>query len=240
MRGNLPIIQGFNKTSEAGFNTFAVSIFLGGCNLRCPYCMNANLVHKKTKGVDIEEIKQYVTNEKVGWVMISGGEPTITEESSFLTLLEEIKSWGCKIGMSTNGTNSEVLRTIIGNLNYVALDFKSPKNEDYDSIAPKDSIVIMNQVYISQSILAINKHKRKDFDYEIRTTLYPPFISESNIGDIGSIIRKDDKWVLQQFRHSKNMLDKKCLDVQPYTEQEVKEIMDVAKIFCNNVTLRYV
>jgi len=240
MRDNLPIIRGFNKTSEAGFDVFATSIFLGGCNLRCPYCMNANLVRKKTKKIDIEEIKQHVINEKVGWVMISGGEPTITEESSLIALLEEIKSWGCKIGMSTNGTNPETLRQIVPHLNYVALDMKSAKNEDYDNIVGDEKLLIMNNVYISQSILAVNKLKRKDFDFEIRTTLFPPFINQAAIAEIGTLIRKSDKWVLQQFRHSKNMLDENALNIKPYDENEVKEIVDVAKRFCNNVTLRYV
>ena len=61
----LPDIKGFNKCSEAGIDTFAPAIFLEGCNLCCPYCMNVNLVKREVENiVDISEVKAYVLESK--------------------------------------------------------------------------------------------------------------------------------------------------------------------------------
>jgi len=236
-----PKIYGLNECSEVGEDIFALSIFLGNCNLRCPYCMNAKLINPNShnlKSIDIETVKKSVKENKSEWVIISGGEPTCTPVLLLTNLITEIKSWGCKVGLSTNGTNSGVLKQIIVYLNYVALDIKSPNNRDYDSISNGDSKKF--DVLISKSLLAENKSKRKDLDYEIRSTLFPPFINKSNIREIGSIMRKSDRWILQQFRHSKNMLDKKSLNVKPYTEKEIEEIVRVAMEFSDNVLLKEV
>jgi len=237
----IPLIYGFNKCSEVGVDTFAPSIFLGGCNLRCPYCMNSKLINpdrESLETIDIEEIKKYVLEDNSEWLMISGGEPTYGSYSSFLNLLEEIKSWNCKIGLSTNGTTSEYLKGIISYLNYVAMDIKSAYPEDYEKIGASGKK--FNAMLVCRSLLTEEKLKRDDFDYEIRTTLYPPFINEKAIKEIGSIMLKDDTWILQQFRHTKNMLDSKCVDIKPYSENKISKMLKIAKRFTEKAALRYV
>jgi len=234
----LPDIKGFNECSETGIDTFAPSIFLEGCNLRCPYCMNSILVkHQSPNTVNIDRVRAYVSESKSEWVMISGGEPTCTELESLINLIEEIKSWGCKVGMSTNGVNVEVIREILPRLNYVALDIKGLSGV-YDEIS-KDKKASMNNL-ISRSLLSETKLKRNDFDYEIRTTLFPPFVNKKTIHYIGGIIRADDTWVFQQFRHSKNMLDANCSKIKPYSEKEVEVLLKIAKEYTEKVFLRHV
>ena len=76
--------------------------------------MNSQLaLGKSYESVDIEEIKEYVAEDKSEFVMISGGEPTCTEIERLHNLFDEIKSWGCKISLSTNGTHPEILAKII-------------------------------------------------------------------------------------------------------------------------------
>jgi pyruvate formate lyase activating enzyme len=235
----IPIIRGFNKCSEAGIDTFAPAIFLEGCNLRCPYCMNANLVKcEVSNDINIDKIKEYVLENKSEWFMISGGEPTCTMPGLLIALLKEIKSWGCKIGISSNGMKAERLETILSYLNYVALDIKSSKMEYYKKIHRDNKVA--NDLMISRNLLIETKLKRDDFNYEIRTTLYPPFIDREALKEIGSIIRKDDIWVLQQFRHSKSMLSPDCINVKPYGDQEVKALLKVAKSYTDKAFLRYV
>jgi hypothetical protein len=82
--------------------------------------------------------------------------------------------------------------------------------------------------------------RRKDFDYEIRTTLYPPFIDEKALRNIGGIIKEGEKWVLQQFRHTKNMLCLDAREVKPYAEKQLKHMLKIAKEFTSNTELRYV
>jgi pyruvate formate lyase activating enzyme len=231
----LPIIRGLNKCSEAGLDVFAPSIFLGTCNLRCPYCMNSKLVTDEvTNVVSIEDIKGVVDETKSEWLMISGGEPTCTGRQLLINLLEEIKSWGCKIGMSTNGTNSLKFSHIIQYLDYVAMDIKTSRSKLVYS-----DIYAMNVMKTIYRLRKTKKH-RTDFDYELRTTLYPYFINENDIKVIGAYLNKDEKWVFQQFRHSKNMIDASCAEVAPYSDEEVQKLITLAKQFCDNVSIRYV
>lgn len=238
----LPTIYGFNKASEISDNTFAPSIFLKGCNFRCPYCMNAPLANGTiTKEVDLEDVKKFVKEEKCEWIMISGGEPTRTTQFKLMVLLGEILSWGCKIGMSTNGSNPTVLSDIIKHLNYVALDIKASNKKDYETLVGSQYMYPYENMRSSRYLLMVSKQYRTDFNYELRTTLYPPLINEKTLAEIGSnFIKKEDKWVLQQFRHSKYMIDPSCKDITPYSDDALKSLIEIAKQFCDNVSLRYV
>jgi pyruvate formate lyase activating enzyme len=241
MNSNLPLIYGFNKASEIGPDILAPCIFLKGCNLRCPYCMNAKLVDgSKIELINIEEVKKYVLEEKSQWVLISGGEPTNIDSNSLINLITELKSWGCKIGMATNGNMPDILEVILPLLNYVALDIKCADDTMAKEIEMPNSHWYLLRVITTQIKLAGAKLKIKDFDYEVRTTLYPPLIDKKAIHEIGSLLRKDTRWVLQQFRHSEDMLDKKAYDIRPYGEGEVKKLLEIASIYCNDVQLRYV
>ena len=229
----LPAIFGFNGSSDVGENSFGVSVFLAKCNLKCPYCMNSKLVlGEDLNQVDINEVKKFVQENKRNWVTISGGEPTCTETTKLINLFNEIKSWGCKIGLSTNGTHSDTLRQILGYLDYVALDIKTSRSE----------VVYSETGYVDifRSLYAITKEKkeRSEFNYEIRTTLYPPFVNKEDITSIAQVLRKDDKWVLQQFRMAKNRLVKN--EVQPYSEAETNELLKIAQEYIPRTSLGYV
>jgi len=240
---NLPSIYGFNKTSEAGIDTFAVSIFLSGCNLRCPYCMNSRLLIKNEMPiVPIEQIKKYVEDNKSNWVMISGGEPTLSDKKELINLINEIKSWGCWVGLSTNGTRPSYLSSVIGLLNYVAMDIKGT-NEISDAIDNNkypffsSELGYENLIKYSMEIIRSEKKNRSSLLYEFRTTLYPKFINKESIMKISKLIRKDERWVLQQFRVTKNvLLDEKVI---PYTEAEVYSLYELIKETCNS-EIRYV
>ena len=236
---DIPNIVAFNKCSEAGLDIFAPSIFLQGCNFRCPYCMNSKLAKGiLERHVSFDNIKAYIQEDKSDFIMISGGEPTCANIVQLTNLLKSLKSLGCNIGMSTNGANSEVLKDIIPLINYIALDIKSHKSDVYDKISlTKNS---MASLFASKALIYENKLNRDDFEYEIRTTLYPEFINEEAIREIGTIMRKDEKWVLQQFRHAKNMLDPQCNKVMPYDKDELDNLVEIAKEFSDHINLRYV
>jgi len=229
---DFPTIYGFNKYSEMGINLFAPSVFLGGCNLRCPYCINCDLVHmQNVTEVPIYEVKNYILENECKWLNISGGEPTCSDEVELINLFKEIKSWGCKIGMATNGTNSEVLQRLLVHLNYVALDIKTTDYSQYASInsSDKDALIEVMRSHIN---IVEEKKRRSSFDYEVRTTLYPPFINIKTLMEIGSIVKKEDTWVLQKFRNNGKMLDTKCKEIDPYTDDEIADFM----ISVNNMT----
>ena len=240
MQKELPIIYGFNKTSEAGPDIFAPSIFLGNCNLRCPYCMNSKLVKLNiNKTWELSEIKEDIKDNLSDWIIISGGEATFAGTESLTNLLQEIKSWDKKIGMSTNGTFPDVLENVIKYLDYVDLDIKVDDAGTYQSISIDKDKKTLDKVLFSYRILSEAKD-RGQLDFEVRTTLYPPVINEDTIVGIGSILNKNDKWILQQFRHSKNMLDPNCENIPPYTHEDINFLLSIAKKYCDNVQVKYV
>jgi len=239
---DFPPIYGFNECSEMGNDIFAPSVFIGGCNMRCPYCMNSKLINPQdVPQVDDRVIHDYIRKNNSEWVMISGGEPTCLHPKLLLNLINYFKGLGCKIGMSTNGIRIEELKDIIPYLNYVALDLKAPEGEIYKDITKdcKETDPYINLMRAS-FLLVGTKANRDDFDYEKRTTLYPAYIDEKAIRNIGEFVFHDDKWVLQQFRHANNMLSEEAYDVEPYSEAQIRELLKIAQKFTSKAELRYV
>ena len=229
---SLPIIFGFNKTSEAGNDKLNFSIFLKGCNLRCPYCMNSKLVVKSdVERIDFSIIKQAIIEEKPEMVMISGGEPILHSYHEISELISTIQNLGCKVGMSTNGLIPERLKEVVLSLSFVALDIKTSRPLVYDGIS--GCFRSLARVLESKEII-----EKFCLDYEIRTTLYPPFINENDIHIIGNLVSYNTKWVLQQFRVTKNMLNDE--HIGPYSEEHIREFLEIAKNYTEKASLRYV
>lgn len=247
---DFPSLMGFNSTSEMGFDVFACSVFLFGCNLRCPYCMNGRLVVEKesdwkrpVKVVPISSVKKYVEENNVSWIMISGGEPTLTPIKKLINLIHEFKIWGCKVGMSTNGLNPEILDEILPLLNYVALDFKTDKSEIYKELEVRShkKEEAFKNLFKSINLLREEKQGGFNFDYEIRTTMYPAYFDIDSIPKMGKYLNRNEKWVFQQFRHAKNMLDEElALKQIPFGKQYVEEVKMAAKQYSDFVHIRYV
>lgn len=243
MNKKMPIIRGFNKLAESGVHPdktkiYGPAIFLGGCNLKCPYCMNSRLVNapKEVSEVDIGVVKAYVIENKPEMLTISGGEPTCTKVDLLKNLIAEIKSWGIEVGMSTNGTNPDILKKVIRNLAYVSLDLKVIP-EKFNLVGNLDSD---NQWIPCLQTMVSEKEKRKDFSYEIRTTLYPPFVRKEDISFLASCMPSNSMWILQQFRRAKNMLSSEANDVQYYSDKEIKEIVRTARKYITNTYIRFV
>jgi len=242
----LPKIYGFNELAEAGIRggekIYASAIFLGKCNLRCPYCMNSKLVFEQyVKTVDLQVAKDCFDEGGCEMLMITGGEPTMACTKRLKNLIEEIKSWGCKVGISTNGLMSRRLKEIIKDLDYVAMDLKtSPLN--YTTIGCLDISDTCKSLVKTINLLSRESLKRKDFCYEIRTTLYPPLVTEDMIRVMSSYIPDDATWALQYYRKAKNMLDPKAYDVDPYSESEIDDIIALIRDSRPdiNIEIRYV
>jgi len=238
----IPKIYGFNKTSEAGMNVFAPSIFVQGCNLKCAFCFNASLAKSQLRRddeIDLEVVKKHVIDNKCEMVMISGGEPTMTK--NLIHLIHEFTNLGCKIGLSTHGIFHDRVKKLLPELAYVSLDIKSSRQDTYneiDMIPDNDSF---QKVLMTKRSLAEEKAKRPEFTYEVRTTLYPAFINRQSIEDIGKTIVNDETWVLQQYRPTKFLYDMTATKgIEPYDYDELKELAKIARKYTKNVFLRYV
>lgn len=234
------LICAYNKVSDAGSETSSFSVFMDGCNLCCPYCMNAKIIAKKPDidpGI-IKRLKKDVDEYKPKMIFISGGEPTENPLALF-SAISLFKSWGCKIGLSTNGTNPEILKKFVseyGKIDYVAMDLKGNAGV-YKKLG---DIEYFMKVLSSWIILRAEKKNRADFNYELRTTLYPPFITIPVLNDMASFFQRNEKWVLQQFRVVTSMPYKNAKNIKPFTEEKMKSIQSMLLKTVPNTTIRYV
>jgi len=241
MSVSLPKVYGFNPNSEAGEDCTAASIFMYGCNMRCPFCMNYRLVLgglKKPKVVSLDKVKKHVFENDTPMVIISGGEPCLLKDLA--ELVEEIRSWPCEVGICTNGTCFTTLSEVLPMINFVAVDVKASTEEEYaeiDKVHEKWGFVLLKE---SLTDIRAAAKKRDNFTYELRTTMYRPFINPDNVSQFASVVRREDRWVLQHFRNNIPLLEKDAYKVEPLSEEEVAMVVQSAHNFCSNVGERYV
>ena len=183
----------------------ACTVFLIGCNFRCPWCYSPEIVlpdlitkHPKTSK---QEFFEFLDLRKglLDGVVVCGGEPTINEDlPEFLT---NIKERGFKTKLDTNGSNPLVIKSLFtdGLLDYIAMDIKAPiRNPDY----PDATGVRADIKRIMESVELI---KSSGVDYEFRTTIVPGLHSKKEIKEIAKIISPARKYFLQSFLSTKNI-----------------------------------
>src|SRR3989344_5028215 len=121
-------IKGIQKTTLIDYpGKIACIIFLGGCNFKCGYCYNSDVVFNKTSSISEEEVFSFLETRKkyIDGVCITGGEPTIHKE--LFGFIKKIKALGYKVKLDTNGTNPNTVELLINNnlIDYIAMDIKS-------------------------------------------------------------------------------------------------------------------
>ncbi|MCK5827554.1 anaerobic ribonucleoside-triphosphate reductase activating protein, partial [Candidatus Bipolaricaulota bacterium] len=149
----------------------AATVFTAGCNYRCPFCHNPELVLPELvakAGMALEEDFFDELAERLGFldaIVISGGEPTL--QPDLLTILERIRQLGYLIKLDTNGSHPEVLQAALagGLLDYIAMDIKAPIDK-YEQVVG----TVVDAECIQQSISLI---QQSGTDYEFRTTVAP-------------------------------------------------------------------
>jgi len=223
----------------------AISLFLKGCNFKCPYCINNRLIDFEIDRplLKFDDIKDILSESK--WVMISGGEPTCHPMKDLIDLIEKIKSLGCKVGMATNGYNIDKIRALMKYLNYMALDFKIYDAHKYESLLIDEfridyEYVLSTVIHVAYLLRHHSLDESHDFDYEVRTTMYRPMIDQNSLRSIAMLLPPNTKWVWQKFRPVKNMPLEESKDILPYDETEIIKMMESVKTIQNNICYRYI
>lgn len=217
-------IAGYVKTSLIEWpGKISSVIFVPGCNFRCPFCHNADLVDDKVERFPRIEEERIIADLKSrkGWVeavVVTGGEPTLQADLS--RFLSRIKQMGFLTMIHTNGTKPKVIEKLIKKklVDYWAMDLKGDF-ENYE----KYTNVQCTIYNVQKSIELIVK---SGVDYEFRTTVVPGLHNLKNLIKLArqtGIISVNCHWFLQQFRPV-NCLDKKYLSVKPYSEEELKKV----------------
>lgn len=195
-------IYGFEKLSMVDFEGhLCATVFTGGCNFRCPFCQNADLVNvTNLEQYDENEIFAHLEKRKniIDSVCISGGEPTLNPDLK--DFIKKIKSRGLLVKLDTNGTKPELIKNLIeeGLVDYVAMDVKNSQ-EHYQKTA--GAIVDIDAINQSVELLKTNV-----VPYEFRTTLVSGHHSNESIEEMGKWLDGADKIYLQCFVDSGNCL----------------------------------
>lgn len=184
-------IGGFMKQSFVDFpGTISAVIFTFGCNLKCWYCHNHELISGIPKtSYSLEHIFSFLESRKsfLDGVVISGGEPTL--QPDLIEVIKQLKSRGFKVKLDTNGTNPEVLKDALNYIDFVAMDIKTSL-KNYEKIVGK-----VDTEKIKQSIEII---KNSGVDYEFRTT-FAPNITFEDVEDFAKMLRGVKRFVLQTY-----------------------------------------
>ena len=226
-------IRGLQKLTLLDFpERLACTVFLGGCNFRCPFCHNASLVMRPSECEEISEEELFSFLEgrrgKLAGVCITGGEPTLYP--TLPTFISKIRALGFAIKLDTNGTNPEMLASLIdsGMLDYVAMDIKSSR-EAYATVAGVPTLDIQK---IEESVQILLSGR---VDYEFRTTVVKPYHSVEDIRKIGQWIKGAKKYFLQSFVDSGDLISD---EVSGFSEPEMQKMLDAARENVPEASLR--
>ena len=225
-------IQGFQKVTLLDYpGKVACTIFTAGCNLRCPFCHNADLVTHIDAGADIdtEEIFSYINKRKaiLDGVVLTGGEPLLQPDA--VDFLCRLKETGLAVKLDTNGTNPEMLASLLqaGALDYVAMDIKNSPARYAQTCGGID---MLPQVKKSAALLM-----RGTVEYEFRTTVCAPLHTPGDMEEIGRWLQGASRYFLQSFVDSGALVG---TGMKPLSQEELHALRDSVLPYIPNTKIR--
>jgi len=179
---NSQVIYDYTSFTHLDYpNHLACIIWFSGCNMRCDYCYNKDIVFAKTGKYSYNDILKFLESRKnlLDAVVLSGGEATGHDLVEFC---QNIKKMGFKIKLDTNGTNFEAVKELVelNLLDYIALDYKAPK-EKFTQITHSNKYDEFSKT--------LDYLIKKDFDFEARTTVHNDLLNEEDINTISSNLK---------------------------------------------------
>lgn len=227
------IFGGFEKCTLLDYpGKVACMVYTIGCNFRCPYCHNPELVDETVETTYGEAaILDFLDTRKglLDGVVITGGEPTMHEELP--AFARRVKERGFLVKLDTNGTNPEMLRRAIDEswVDYVAMDMKSPLDSYSQTVARAVDVEAIRE---SISILLASP-----IEYEFRTTIVKSLLSCEDLKRIGEAIRGAKCYYLQKFVPTK-ILNPQFKRKVTYTDEEFIEFQKIMHEYVETCGIR--
>ncbi len=206
-------------------------VFTIGCNFRCPYCHNPELVDETADEISEEDFFTFLKS-RVGLldaVTITGGEPTMHDD--LIGFITKIKSLGFLVKLDSNGTRPDMLRHLIDNqlVDYLAMDIKAPLQKYETTVArPVDLERI-------QESIALLKEGRAP--YEFRTTVVKALLSPEDFHEIGKLIEGASVYYLQQFIPTK-LLNPGFRKKTVYSDEEFADLQQIMEQYVDVCHIR--
>ena len=230
----------------------AGSFFLKGCNIRCPYCYNIGLVLTDSEmpaGIETEPLNTvaelFAHLEKrqgiLSGLVISGGEPLLNPYTP--VIIRKAKELGYKVKIDTNGTLPEKLRALIDSPelrpDFIAMDIKTTPSR-YSTLICGGASPLYGKTDFFEKVLKESADLVAAYPAdcrEWRTVLVPGLVTKDDIAEMSKLLPQDASWQFAEFRNG-NCLDPSYNEISPYTDAEVKELIDFAKEFIEGASLR--
>lgn len=211
-------IKGLEKFASRDFpGHISSTVFVGGCNFRCPFCHNADLVLNpgRLPSLDLNLFLGYLDSRK-GWLdglCLSGGEPLLHEDIEVLARV--IKDRGFLVKVDTNGSFPDRLEYLIsqGLVDWLAMDIKAPLAR-YPEVVRAE----VDTGKIQQSVELI---RGCGLPYVFRTTVVPGLLDEADLLEIAAWLKGASCFQLQQFV-PQNTVDPAFLKVEPYPAEKLR------------------
>ncbi|MCI8281495.1 MAG: anaerobic ribonucleoside-triphosphate reductase activating protein [Lachnospiraceae bacterium] len=226
-------IQGLQKTTLLDYpKHVAATIFFGGCNFRCPFCHNGNLVlsPNTTPVYGPDDVLTFLEKRKgiLDGVCITGGEPTLQTE--LVPFLSEIKKLGLSIKLDTNGYQPQILKELCQNglVDYVAMDIKGTP-EKYAKICGLSNMDVSRIVDSAAFLLG------GSVAYEFRTTVTREFHQKEDFAAIASWLAGADAYYLQSYQFSPQVISPRF---SAYTIKELTSFQNLLFRTISHVEIR--
>lgn len=227
------LILGLQKTTLLDYpGKIASTIFTGGCNFRCPYCHNRDLVMPPADvmAYSEDEIFEHLQakSKVLDGVCITGGEPTLHKDLP--EFIKKVKAMGLLVKLDSNGTNPDMISFLIdeGLIDYVAMDIKHSK-EKYNSIA---CMINYDLAPIEASVSLLKEGK---IDYEFRTTIMKECHELSDMDKIGQWLAGAKAYYLQSYKESKQVINP---IFSPHSLETLERFVEVLKPYIPNTNIR--
>jgi pyruvate formate lyase activating enzyme len=226
-------IAGIEKLSLVDYpGKISTIVFTQGCNFKCGYCQNPDLIGEKgqysAQEQDVLDFLKKRTSMIEG-VVITGGEPTLQKDLP--EFIQKIKDLGYSVKLDTNGTDPDMLEKLLKEylVDYLAIDVKTSM-ENYPVIAgAKDKVEkVRSSIYLTMT---------STIPYEMRTTCVPGIVDEEDIKKMAELCRGAKSFYLQHFRPT-TTLDASFGRTIPYPKHTLERFKEILSEHIEKVEIR--
>lgn len=225
-------IQGLQKMTLLDYpGKVACTVFLGGCDFRCPFCHNGELVLSPAPAqMDQEELLAFLKKRQglLDGVCITGGEPLL--RSDLKGLLEAIHALGYPVKLDTNGSHPRALVDLVERhlVDYVAMDVKNSPERYLETVG----VPGLDVGPIRESVAFLLEGM---VDYEFRTTVVREFHDSDSFRAIGPWLAGAKRYFLQSFVDRDTVIQE---GLHPWGRAELEEFAAIVRPWVPEVALR--
>lgn len=234
-------ICGLNKTTLLDYpEHVAATIFAGGCNFRCPFCHNGDLVlnSQSVPAVSMEELNSFFkkrTSVLTG-VCCSGGEPTLYNDLP--ALIKNIKDFGYCVKLDTNGSNPQMLADLLAAnlLDYIAMDIKSDQAHYALTVGMVDEKgAALPSFCLADIEASMDIIKTSGIPYEFRTTVVRELHNREIFKNMAEWLDGSNAYYLQNYEESEQVL---CSGFSSFSKEELEDIVPIFEGHIKTVGIR--